>query len=140
MTAAIARSQGQRSSSVSGVPLCIFATFAGGCSASPSWYRQPDRSATSRATVVLPAPETPMTTSTTGSSPISPCPSSLRRETAQAAVDGQADAGDLASLVRGEEHRGPRHVPRIALPPHRAHRVTRAHHLLHPDILAGDLR
>jgi hypothetical protein len=36
MRAAIASSHGQRSSSVSGVPLRIFSTFDCGCSQSPS--------------------------------------------------------------------------------------------------------
>ena len=69
ITAAIAASHGQRSASESGVPADIFATFAGGCSASPSWNRQPSRSASPRATVVLPLPETPITTSITAAIP-----------------------------------------------------------------------
>src|ERR1700722_3168083 len=58
----MARSHGQRSSSVSGVPACIFATFDGGWKASPSSRRQPSCSATPRAIVVLPLPETPIIT------------------------------------------------------------------------------
>ena len=66
--AATTSSHGHRSSSSSGVPACIFATFAGGCMASPSAKSQPSRSATIAATVDLPEPETPITTSTRASS------------------------------------------------------------------------
>src|SRR3984957_3575045 len=58
----IRSSQGPRSASVSGVPCRIFSTLAGGCSRSPSMNGQPSCLASSSATVVLPLPETPMTT------------------------------------------------------------------------------
>ena len=49
---------------VSGVPAAIFSRFATGCSRSPSWNIQPSSAATRSATVVLPEPETPITTTT----------------------------------------------------------------------------
>src|ERR1700733_7181410 len=55
-------SQGTRSPSVSGIPCRIFSTLAGGCSRSPSTNGQPSCLARSSATVVLPLPDTPMTT------------------------------------------------------------------------------
>src|ERR1700722_16660582 len=58
----IRSSQGQRSASVSGMPCRIFSTLAGGCSRSPSMNGQPSFLASSSATVVLPLPDTPMTT------------------------------------------------------------------------------
>src|SRR5689334_3309056 len=63
---AIASSHGQRSASVSATLARIFATFAAAWNASPSAKRQPRRSARARATVVLPLPDTPMTTMTDG--------------------------------------------------------------------------
>ena len=64
--AAMASSQGPRSSSVNGVPPRILATLAGGWKSSPSSYSQPSRPASSAAIVVLPDPDTPITTSTAG--------------------------------------------------------------------------
>src|SRR3984957_10666568 len=58
----IRSSQGARSASVSGMPCRIFSTLAGGCSRSPSMNDQPSFLASSSATVVLPLPDTPMTT------------------------------------------------------------------------------
>src|SRR3984957_11137272 len=58
----IRSSQGPRSASVSGIPCRIFSTLAGGCSRSPSMNGQPSFLASSSATVVLPLPDTPMTT------------------------------------------------------------------------------
>src|SRR5882724_11922281 len=58
----IAASQGQRSSSVRGVPLAIFFTLAMGCSESPSTKGTPRCSARPLAMVVLPEPATPITT------------------------------------------------------------------------------
>src|ERR1044071_7258729 len=62
--AAIAFSHGQRSSSVSGVPLCIFSTFDFGWNSSPSRYSQPSSRDSNSAIVVLPQPDTPMMTRT----------------------------------------------------------------------------
>src|SRR5438874_4893656 len=59
--AAMARSQGQRSVSVSGIPARILATFAAGWKSSASANRQPRRPASRAPTVVLPLPETPAT-------------------------------------------------------------------------------
>ena len=59
------RSHGQRSSSVSGMPACIFALFAGGWKSSASRNAQPRSAASRSPTVVLPDPVTPMTTMTT---------------------------------------------------------------------------
>src|SRR5690625_152215 len=56
------RSHGNRSSSVSGVPPAILSMFAGGWKVSASAKIQPVRATTPSATVVLPLPETPMTT------------------------------------------------------------------------------
>ena len=65
----IASSQGQRSSSVSGVPLRIFATLASGWNASPSANSHPSTVDSPFATVDLPLPDTPMTITTSGSGP-----------------------------------------------------------------------
>ena len=62
MRSPMASSQGQRSSSVSGVPLDIFFTLAMGCRESPSTNGTPRCSARLEATVVLPEPATPITT------------------------------------------------------------------------------
>jgi len=59
-------SQGQRSSSVSGTPLCIFSTLDGGWNQSPSSKIQFSRWASIDAIVLLPQPETPITTTTDG--------------------------------------------------------------------------
>src|SRR5262249_60199675 len=64
--AAMPCSQGQRSSSVSGTPLCIFSTFEGGWNQSPSSKIQFSRWASINAIVLLPLPETPITTRTEG--------------------------------------------------------------------------
>src|SRR5579859_6208514 len=66
--AAMARSQGQRSSSASGTPAAILATFAAGWKSSASANRQPSRPASSAPTVVLPLPDTPATITITGRS------------------------------------------------------------------------
>jgi hypothetical protein len=60
-------SHGQRSSSVSGVPLRIFATLASGCKASPSANSHPRAVDKPFATVDFPLPEIPMTITTSGS-------------------------------------------------------------------------
>ncbi len=73
--APIASSQGQRSSSVSGVPLRILATLASGWNASPWANSQPSPVDSPFATVDFPLPETPMTTTTSGSG--CPGPASL---------------------------------------------------------------
>ncbi len=57
----MARSQGRRSSSVSGRPARILAMFAAGWNASASAKRQPRRPASMLPTVVLPLPDTPAT-------------------------------------------------------------------------------
>src|SRR5215469_4773211 len=62
MRSPIAASQGQRSSSVKGMPLAIFFTLAAGCSESPSTKGTPSLSANWLASVVLPEPATPITT------------------------------------------------------------------------------
>src|SRR6478736_9944521 len=54
-------SQGHRSSSVSGVPAAILATFSTGWSESPSRNGTPSSRATRSPMVVFPQPETPMT-------------------------------------------------------------------------------
>src|SRR5262245_52699136 len=59
-------SQGQRSSSVSGTPRCIFSTLDGGWNQSPSSKVQFSRWASIDAIVLLPQPETPITTTTEG--------------------------------------------------------------------------
>ena len=59
-------SQGQRSSSVSGTPACIFSTLDGGWNQSPSSKIQFSRWASIDAIVLLPQPETPITTTTEG--------------------------------------------------------------------------
>src|SRR5215467_3157291 len=59
-------SQGQRSSSVSGTPACIFSTLDGGWNQSPSSKIQFSRWASIAAIVLLPQPETPITTTTEG--------------------------------------------------------------------------
>ena len=58
----MARSHGQRSSSVSGVPADILSMLAWGWNSSASAYGQPRRSARICAVVVFPDPETPMIT------------------------------------------------------------------------------
>ena len=63
---AIAASQGQRSSSVSGVPRCILSTLAGGWNQSASSNSHRRRDASSAPTVDLPDPDTPMTITTAG--------------------------------------------------------------------------
>ena len=55
-------SQGQRSASSSGMPARMRATFASGWRPSPSMKWRPSRSAMPAATVDLPQPETPITT------------------------------------------------------------------------------
>src|SRR5437879_10124853 len=62
MRPAIAPSHGQRASSSGGVPPRIFSTLAGGCRSSPSRKCTFNRPASMAATVVLPQPETPITT------------------------------------------------------------------------------
>src|SRR5215831_9360790 len=57
-------SQGQRSSSVSGTRLCIFSTLDGGWNQSPSSKIQFSRWASIDAIVLLPQPDTPITTTT----------------------------------------------------------------------------
>src|SRR5262249_4275342 len=59
-------SQGQRSSSVSGTPACIFSTLDGGWNQSPSSKIQFSRWASIAAIVLLSQPETPITTTTEG--------------------------------------------------------------------------
>src|SRR5262245_14946089 len=59
-------SQGQRSSSVSGTPACVFSTLDGGWNQSPSSKIQFSRWASIAAIVLLPQPETPITTTTEG--------------------------------------------------------------------------
>ena len=66
MSAAMLSSQGTRSSSLNGMPAAIFATFSLECSWSPSWNAQPSLSRRISATLVLPEPDTPITTSTRG--------------------------------------------------------------------------
>src|ERR1019366_8069447 len=62
MRSPIALNQGQRSSSVRGMPPAIFFTLAMGCSESPSTKGTPSLSAKPLAMVVLPEPATPITT------------------------------------------------------------------------------
>src|SRR3954469_16673055 len=96
IAAAIARSQGQRSSSVNGIPACILAMFSGGWNASPSSRVQPTRFANSLAIVVFPLPDTPITTTTVIGLPFRPVRSRspvLRRldVTAEAEPHGRED-------------------------------------------------
>ena len=56
------RNHGHRSSSVNGWPDAILATFASGWNASPSANVQPSKVESPLATVLLPTPETPITT------------------------------------------------------------------------------
>src|SRR3954463_10192296 len=60
-----ASSHGQRSPSSSGMPAAILATFSFGWYSSPSINRQPRRRARSSPMVVLPAPDTPISTTIT---------------------------------------------------------------------------
>src|ERR1700728_3240982 len=64
--AATAFSQGQRSSSVSGVPLCILSTLEAGWNQSASSNSHLRRRARSAPTVDFPHPETPITITTLG--------------------------------------------------------------------------
>lgn len=66
---ATAVSQGCLSSSLSASPAAILARFAGVWKSSASLYAQPSRSASSRATVDLPDPDTPVTSTTAGGTP-----------------------------------------------------------------------
>src|ERR1700730_17982145 len=63
---ATASSQGQRSSSVSGVPLCILSTLEAGWNQSASSNSHRRCKARSAPTVDFPHPETPITTTTLG--------------------------------------------------------------------------
>src|SRR5262249_7084135 len=63
---AIAPSHAQRSSSVSGMPACIFSTLAVGWNQSPSSNSQPSRAASNAPIVDFPDPETPMMTMPAG--------------------------------------------------------------------------
>ena len=60
-------SHGSRSASVRATPLVIVSMFAGGWSRSPSRNENPSRSASPRAIVLFPVPETPITTTVAGS-------------------------------------------------------------------------
>src|ERR1700753_2907798 len=71
ISAAIALSHGQRSSSVSGWPALILAMLLAGGDLSPSTLRQPMRSANLSAMVLLPDPETPIMISAHGVLPAS---------------------------------------------------------------------
>ena len=64
--AATARSQGQRSSSVSAMPLCILSTLETGWNQSASANSHRRLEARSAPTVDFPHPETPMTITTAG--------------------------------------------------------------------------
>src|SRR5271170_85419 len=64
--AATASSQGHRSSSVSGIPLCILSTLAAGWNQSASSNSHRKRRARSAPTVDFPHPETPITITTLG--------------------------------------------------------------------------
>ena len=59
--------------------------------------------------------------------------------TALAAVDGQADSGDVLRFIGRKKNRGIGDVPRIAHPSHWARRIPRAQHLLRCAELAGNL-
>ena len=63
---AMASSQGERSASVSGVPRLIFSMLAGGWKLSASRNGQPSVRDNSAPTVLLPEPETPISTMTSG--------------------------------------------------------------------------
>src|SRR5258706_16112264 len=102
-------SHGRRSASVRGVPARILATFSGGWNSSASRNRQPSRSASSLPMVLLPAPETPITTSITGAGSRSfmdcVAPEALAHHGDQlAGAVGAALAGE-ARHQRGGDHR-----------------------------------
>src|SRR5215471_20053836 len=63
---AMAASHGQRSSSLSGTPLLILAMLAGGWKLSASRNGQPSRFDSAAPVVLLPQPETPINTRTSG--------------------------------------------------------------------------
>src|SRR5512140_2731283 len=91
-------SQGARSASSSGRPDFILATLAGEWNSSPSWNVQPRRRASASPTVVLPLPETPITTRTVagGVTRAASCGygRGVRRRLVLAAVGGDGPRGD----------------------------------------------
>src|SRR5581483_8020246 len=66
ISSAMALSHGQRSSSVRGWPARIFSTLLLGWKLSPSSNRQPSRSPSAAAIVLLPDPDTPITINAQG--------------------------------------------------------------------------
>src|SRR5215510_7687027 len=109
---AIACSQGMRSASVSGVPPCILATLAGGWKSSPSAKGQPRRSASRVATVVLPDPETPIATSTSGT--IDPADQRADRSLERGRIgDGAEAAIECEVAAVGDEQRAVGGKPRL---------------------------
>src|SRR3984885_8474097 len=101
-------SQGQRSSSVSGWPDFILARAASVCRSSPSMKRASSAAASRSPTVVLPEPETPITTTATPS-----------EAGGDAAVDKEDVTIDETRGVGGEEDRGADQLFDVAPPPHR---------------------
>src|SRR5262245_41635304 len=95
--------QGQRSSSVRGIPLAILATLAFGCRSSASTKVQPSSCASTRPTVVLPQPDTPISTTI-----IARCPS--RKVTIlpkrDASAKSKPGSGRAARSAHGPEHDG----------------------------------
>src|SRR4029079_4313127 len=97
---------GQRSSSVSGSPRAIFATFDAGWSESASRNASPSRSASTAPTVDLPDPETPITTTgwpgelMSARYPVGWLLLSLR-VVDDRAVEGLGEGGRLAEVVGG---------------------------------------
>src|SRR5271169_5262749 len=96
---AMALSQGQRSASVSGSPRCIFSILARGWNRSPSSLIQCRRWASIEAMVLLPEPETPITTMMVVSLVALPASMSLLRR------GGADDEPDQVALAIGASRR-----------------------------------
>src|SRR4051812_27036520 len=88
ISSAMALSQGQRSSSVRGWPARIFSTLLAGRKLSPSSNRQPRRSPSAFARVLLPEPDTPITINAQGAS--TPATNFLRKRGLVDQPDGLA--------------------------------------------------
>src|SRR5262245_62261940 len=98
-------SKGQRSSSVSGTPACLFSTVDGRWNQSPSSQIQFSRWASIAAIVLLPQPETPITTTTEGvpageAGLFSDCAPRVWRERRGAARCRRGAAADVRFLRR----------------------------------------
>src|SRR5918996_5033215 len=97
---ATACSHGHRSASVSGMPACILAILAAGWRSSASSKSQCRRPASSAATVVLPEPDTPMTTRMEGAAR-----TGLLTASRAEAGGGPKRRVELLEAIRGIRHR-----------------------------------